>query len=149
MSSNIRPEHVSAFEALTSGEHSNFALFSCFTGGEPAAAIVAVTPEGDDYQITPLFVSVTNDMVLTDHDGVPAGGVAPRHEATIIFGSGAARLYHDGTTDPEVLREHGTIETYSFETEREKLHFLRGIEEAIGWLDFTLAEDMAEEGGAS
>ena len=76
MSTNIRPDHISAFEALTSGEHNNFALFSCFIGGQPAAAIVAVTPEGDDYQITPLFVSVTDDMVLTDHDGVPAGGAA-------------------------------------------------------------------------
>ena len=79
MSTNIRPEHISAFEALTSGEHSNIALFSCFIGGEPAAAIVAVTPparEGDDYQIRPLFVSVTDDMVLTDHAGVPAGGEA-------------------------------------------------------------------------
>jgi hypothetical protein len=79
MSTNIRPDHISAFEALTSGDFSNFALFSCFIGGEPAAAIVAVTPpecEGDDYQITPLFVSVTDDMVLTDHAGVPAGGGA-------------------------------------------------------------------------
>ena len=79
MSTNIRPEHISAFEALTSGDFSNFALFSCFIGGEPAAAIVAVIPperEGDDYQITPLFVSVTDDMVLTDHAGVPAGGGA-------------------------------------------------------------------------
>lgn len=75
MSTNIRPDHISAFEALTSGEHSNFALFSCFIGGEPAA-IVAVTTEGDDYQITPLFVSVTDDMVLTDHARVPAGGAA-------------------------------------------------------------------------
>jgi hypothetical protein len=76
MSTNIRPDHISAFEALTSGEQSNFALFSCFIGGQPAAAIVAVTPEGDDYQITPLFVSVTDDMVLTDHAGVPAGGAS-------------------------------------------------------------------------
>ncbi|APZ55364.1 hypothetical protein [Salipiger abyssi] len=79
MSTNIRPEHVSAFEALTSGEHSNFALFSCFIGGQPAAAIVAVTPpagEDGEYRITPLFVSVTEDMALTDHAGVPAGGAA-------------------------------------------------------------------------
>jgi hypothetical protein len=79
MSTNIHPEHISAFEALTSGEHSNFALFSCFIDGQPAAAIVAITPparEGDDYQISPLFVSVTDDMVLTDHAGVHAGGAA-------------------------------------------------------------------------
>ena len=75
MSTNIHPDHISAFEALTSGEHDNFALFSCFLDGEPAVAIVAVTPpeiEDGEYQITPLFVGVTKDMVLTDHDGTAA-----------------------------------------------------------------------------
>ncbi len=75
MSTNIRPEHISAYQALTSGEVSNFALFSCFLEGEPAVAIVAVTPpERSDgaYQITPLFVGVTESIVLTDHDGTPA-----------------------------------------------------------------------------
>ncbi len=75
MSTNIHPEHISAFEALTSGEHENFALFSCFLDGKPAVAIVAVTQhetDGGDYQITPLFVGVTEGMVLTDHDGTPA-----------------------------------------------------------------------------
>ena len=42
MSTNITDQHREAFEALTSGEHDNFALFSCFVGGEPASAIVAV-----------------------------------------------------------------------------------------------------------
>ena len=75
MSTNIQPEHVSAFEALTSGQFENFALFSCFLNGEPAAAIVAIAPperEGEDYQVTPLFVSVTDAMVLTDNDGTEA-----------------------------------------------------------------------------
>ena len=75
MRTNIRPEHISAFEALTSGEHDNFALFSCFLDGEPTVAIVAVTPPSSDeheYQITPLFVGVTEGMVLVDHDGTPA-----------------------------------------------------------------------------
>ena len=40
---NIIEEHRRAFEALTSGRHENFSLFSCFVGGTPAAAIVAVT----------------------------------------------------------------------------------------------------------
>ncbi len=75
MSTNIRTEHVSAFEALTSGQFENFALFSCFLNGEPAAAIVAIAPperEGEDYQVTPLFVSVTDAMVMTDHEGTAA-----------------------------------------------------------------------------
>ena len=65
---NITLEHREVFTALTSGEFSNFALFSCFVDGEPAAAIVAVNRAGDDYQITPLFVSVTASMALTDHN---------------------------------------------------------------------------------
>ena len=47
---------------------------SCRDG--PAAAIAAVTvcpptEEGGkpEYVISPLFVSITDDMVLTDHDG--------------------------------------------------------------------------------
>ena len=73
MSTNITAEHRAAFEALASGDYKNFALFSCFVDGEPAAAIVAVNRNGDDYNITPLFVSVTPSLWLTDHDGAPAG----------------------------------------------------------------------------
>ena len=71
MTTNITDEHRAAFEALTSGGYSNFALFSCFVAGEPAAAIVAVNRNGADYTIRPLFVAVTPGMVLTDHDGRP------------------------------------------------------------------------------
>ena len=73
---NITERHRRAFEALTSGAHENFALFSCFVDGKPAAAIVAVNtspPTGDDgeseFLISPLFVSVEPGMKLTDHDG--------------------------------------------------------------------------------
>lgn len=76
MTTHITEHHVSAFTALTSGDYANFALFSCHVNGQPAAAIVAVTPDGDDFTITPLFVSVTPDMILTDHDGVLAGGAS-------------------------------------------------------------------------
>ena len=66
---NITPDHQRAFEALTSGEFQNFALFSCFADGVPAAAICAVSEEGGECRIQPLFVSVTDMMRLTDHDG--------------------------------------------------------------------------------
>jgi hypothetical protein len=69
MSTNITKEHRAAFEALTSGDYRNFALFSCFVNGEPAAAIVAVNEEGERYNLTPLFVSATPSLRLTDHDG--------------------------------------------------------------------------------
>lgn len=67
---NITKEHRDSFNALTSGNFANFALFSCFVNGEPASAIVAVNkPAGDEYQITPLFVSITPGMKLIDHEG--------------------------------------------------------------------------------
>jgi hypothetical protein len=75
MTTNITADHRAAFEALVSGDYRNFALFSCFVNGEPAAAIVAVNQDGDGYAITPLFVSVTPSLTLTDHDGCPAGEV--------------------------------------------------------------------------
>ena len=76
MTTNITEEHRRAFAALPSGEHDNFAQFSRFCGGSPAAAIVAVgrrppAEEGGEpeFELRPLFVSITDDMVLTDHDG--------------------------------------------------------------------------------
>ena len=68
---NITAEHRAVFEALTSGRFDNFALFSCFVQGEPAAAIVSVNRDGEEYIISPLFVALTPGMVLTDHDGHP------------------------------------------------------------------------------
>ena len=68
---NITPEHRSAFEALTSGRYTNFALFSCFVNGEPAAAITAINEDGECVTITPLVVSLTGSMHLIDHDGSP------------------------------------------------------------------------------
>ena len=65
---NILQEHKDAFDALRSTEFTNFALFSCFVNGEPAAAIVAVNEKGEEYDITPLFVSVTPGMSIKNHD---------------------------------------------------------------------------------
>lgn len=79
MTTNITDAHRHAFEALTSGQYNNFALFSCAVDGAPAAAIVAVNecpPDHDgaepEYTLHPLFVSVTPTMTLTDHDGMEA-----------------------------------------------------------------------------
>lgn len=70
MTTNITTRHREAFDALTSGQYSNFALFSCFVNGEPAAAIIAVDDRGEQVNLLPLFVSVTPGMMLADHDGV-------------------------------------------------------------------------------
>lgn len=76
MSTNITEAHRHAFEALTSSAYSNFALFSVFIEGDPAAAIVAVnecppTQDGSEpeYEHRPLFVSSMPGMTITDQDG--------------------------------------------------------------------------------
>ena len=76
MTTNITEEHRRAFEALTNGQHDNFALFSCRCNDEPAAAIVVVnsSPPAEqggepDFVISPLFVSIVPGIKLTDHDG--------------------------------------------------------------------------------
>ena len=66
---NILPAHKEIFQALTSGKYANFALFSCFINGQPGCAIVAITPDGSEFNITPVFVSVSPGMKLADHDG--------------------------------------------------------------------------------
>ena len=73
---NITEQHRHAFQTLTSRDYENFALFSCFGDNEPAAAIVAVDmrpPEQQDsepeYAVRPLFMSLTQDMKVTAHDG--------------------------------------------------------------------------------
>lgn len=76
MTTHITDAHRHAFQALTSGRYDNFALFSCRVDGSPATAIVTVNEcppaeegGGPEYQVTPIFVSITDGMVLTDHDG--------------------------------------------------------------------------------
>ena len=69
---NITSAHTDVFNALTSGDYGNFVLCSCFVNGAPASCIVTVTEEGDQVLITPLFVSITPEMILTDHEGVAA-----------------------------------------------------------------------------
>lgn len=66
---NITASHREAFEALRDGSFQNFALFSCFVNGQPASAIVEIVENAGEYEVTPLFVSVTDAMILTDHDG--------------------------------------------------------------------------------
>ena len=73
---NITEEHRTAFGALTSGNYDIFALFSCLLNSQPATAIVAVTAHQPDdkngefeFHIKPLFVSIVDGLVLTDHDG--------------------------------------------------------------------------------
>ena len=86
---NITGQHRHAFQALRCGSHDNCALFSCHVTGSPTAAIVTVKEcplakdDGEtEYEITPIFVSITDEMVLTDHDG--RGARWPRRRAAYM-----------------------------------------------------------------
>lgn len=70
---NITKDVKEHFDALSSGRFNNFALFSCFLNGKPTSAICVITldEDTDEVIVQPLFVAVTEDMVLTDHDGTP------------------------------------------------------------------------------
>jgi len=70
---NLSEEITALFEAIRNPEYANFGLFSCFVDGEPSAAIISMHEKDEDsFMITPLFVLITDKMVLTDHDGVEA-----------------------------------------------------------------------------
>ena len=65
---HIQDAHKRILRDLQNGTQS-FALFSCFVNEEPAVSLVHVTKEGGEYNIQPLFVSITAGMKITDHDG--------------------------------------------------------------------------------
>ena len=76
MSTNITEQYRHAFLALTSGDYGNFSLFSVFINDTPGAAIVAVnecSPAGHggepEYELQPLFVSLTPCVTITNDDG--------------------------------------------------------------------------------
>lgn len=77
---NITKRAVETFENIIQGR-GNHALLSCFLEGRPTTAIVSVEQdEKGAFIITPLFVAVTNDMLITNHDGEAAsldGGQRP------------------------------------------------------------------------
>lgn len=66
---NITPAHRKAFQALGKNQAGNIALFSCWVNGEPTSAIVTINRDGANFAITPIFVAVTANMLLTDHEG--------------------------------------------------------------------------------
>ena len=74
MSTNITERHKADLEALRDPSYDNFALFSCWCNDVPTSVIVAITEDNGEYHITPLFVAVTDDMRLVDHDGVEPEG---------------------------------------------------------------------------
>ena len=107
---NLDKSTISAFEAIASGEFEHFHLLSCFVNGRPGSAIIGYIKQGGSDQeavkfvkkqlgeqenqdmtpvhMIPLFVRVTPDMELTDHDGNPIShNEAPLSiEQTFVWG---------------------------------------------------------------
>lgn len=68
----LSQEDRELFQALTSGTYVNFALVSVLYQGRPSSAICAVTCQGEEYTITPLFLRVDSGIQaqLQDSDGM-------------------------------------------------------------------------------
>ena len=129
---NITPTHRKMFNAITSGDYSNFALFSCFVNGEPAAAIVAVSrsEKGEDILIEPLFVSITGSMVLTDHEGTPAPNPDTPTWAKEIHACDALEIWpvcdlnwNDEAQGPRPFHPNADNESHCETCDEDKAHF--------------------------
>ncbi len=76
--SNITEKHIDAFEAILDPERrKEFALYSCFVDGHPTTAIVHMTDDPNEdnperVRVAPVFMAVTADMKITNHQGVEA-----------------------------------------------------------------------------
>jgi len=69
---NIREAHKGAGEYIRGAAADRVCLYDCRVNGEPAAAICAIQPgPGGTYALSPLFVSITPAMKLTDASGQP------------------------------------------------------------------------------
>jgi hypothetical protein len=129
---NITPVHQKMFNAITSGDYSNFALFSCFVNGEPAAAIVAISQDehSENMLIEPLFVSITDDMILTDHDGRPAPNPHAPAWAKEIHACDRLEIWpvcdlnwNDEEQGPRPFNAHDDHEAHCETCDADKAHF--------------------------
>lgn len=153
---NITPTHRNMFNAIASGDFDNFALFSCYVNGTPAAAIVAVNRDenGEDFLITPLFVSITGDMVLTDHEGIAVTCPDAPIWISAIFQCDALEIWpvcdlnwNDEEQGPRPFKAHDDHETHCETCDADKAHFWS----VYGHLKnggLTCLEDFATEGEA-
>lgn len=129
---NITPTHRDIFNAITSGEFDNFALFSCYVNGEPAAAIVAIQrdEQSEDYLVTPLFVSITDGMTLLDHDGTPASCPGTPGWIQTVFQYDGLEihpmcdgLWDDAQQGPGPFDPHGDNDTWCEPCSAQNAHF--------------------------
>jgi hypothetical protein len=144
------------FNAITSGDYDNFALFSCYVNGTPAAAIVAVNRDesSEGFLITPLFVSITGDMVLTDHEGIAVTCPDAPTWLSTIFQCDALEIWpvcdldwDDTRQGPRPFDPNGDNDAWCETCDRDKAHFwsVFGHFKAGG---MTCFEDFATEAEA-
>lgn len=66
------------------------------------------------------------------------------YSITVIFGKDAISKHNNGEAFCE-LEKQVNRKQYYFETEKELIAFVRGIEETVGWLDvYYMIENMLE-----
>lgn len=67
----INDEHKARFEALRDPEFENFALMSCKLDDIETSVICAINKDNKEYLITPLFITVNEDIMnrLKDPSG--------------------------------------------------------------------------------
>lgn len=71
----ITPDHVRAFQAVTSRLYDNITLWSCRINDEPGVAIVMVDHAGENsVAVMPLFVAITPGMDITFEGAREIGG---------------------------------------------------------------------------
>jgi hypothetical protein len=56
----LSPAQVAMFDAVRSAD--NIALLSAVLDDQPVSVICAVTRDGEDFDVTPLYVAVTDDL---------------------------------------------------------------------------------------
>ena len=68
---HITDEHRQVMDSLTSTNGEGFCLVSCFCNDVPSVAVCALMEgEGDDIDLHPILIFITDNMVITDHEGV-------------------------------------------------------------------------------
>lgn len=63
------------------------------------------------------------------------------YKVTIVFGTEEVCLYENDPSQLEGLLQTNHANTFTFDTEQELSAFLLGVEEACGWLDYTIVKD--------
>lgn len=70
-----------------------------------------------------------------------SGRPSKPHRVYVVFGVEATRAYIEGERDLAVLNQRGRFATFTFDTVGELNAFIKGVEEATGYLDTLMLEE--------